>query len=227
MLKAETIRRLRSRFRKPVIELPEFNFRPSKSVKRELYRKFLHLSCLWIPAVIYFLPFIYAFSIFAIIFVGDVALEWANYRRQKWARKTYGALFFKMLRRKEVQRKKFEISGSVYVLIAAMACVYAFSKEIAVVAMSIMLISDTSAAVFGKIYGTRMLRKNKSVEGTFAFLVSALVVVVACNPLYAVSWVSVVACFAAVLVELFDDKLKLDDNLSVPLITGFIMTFIG
>lgn len=74
-----------------------------------------------------------------------------------------------MLRNKETTHGKFQVSGSLYVLLAAIACTLLFPQPVAVISLSVMLISDTSAALFGKAYGTRKLYKNKSLEGTVAF----------------------------------------------------------
>lgn len=228
MLKAKQIKFWKEKIKKYTSQVrrPKFRFIFTKSIKRELYRKSIHLSSLWIPALIYFASKEVAFSVFFILFIGDIILEYANYKRWAWARATYGRLFFKMLRSKESKKRTFEVCGSIYVLIAAMASLVLFSKEIAIVSLTIMLISDTCAAVFGKIYGTRRIGTNKSMEGTIAFFISSLIVVLLYNPLLAVNYASIIACFAATMVELCEDKIKIDDNLSIPLVTGLILTFI-
>lgn len=198
----------------------------NKSINQELMRKSIHLSSLWIPLLIYFSNMIFAFSVFFVLFIADITFEYGNYKKWSWVRATYGKLFFKMLRRKEKQKKKFQICGSLYVLIASMLAVVLFSKEIAVVSLSVMLISDTFAAIFGKIYGSREIRKNKTMEGTIAFFISSLIVMLLCNSLFAVNYASIIACFAATVAEVYEDKIKVDDNLSIPLVIGFIFTFI-
>ena len=75
-------------------------------------------------------------------------------------------LFVRTLRGKEIKKDRFCPSGASYVLAAAVLCVLCFPKEAAVVAMTVMLVSDSCAAVFGKIWGTRRLRNRKSLEGT-------------------------------------------------------------
>ncbi|MDR1694626.1 MAG: SEC59/DGK1/VTE5 family protein [Lactobacillaceae bacterium] len=210
----------------PRPNLLKFRFIFTKSIKRELMRKSIHLSSLWIPVFIYFANERAAFALFSLMLLVNMLLEFGNYKRWTWVRATYGKLFFKMLRTKESKKTNFEVSGSMYVLLSAMICVAVFSKEVAAVSLSIMLISDTFAAVFGKIYGIRKLRAKKSMEGTIAFFISSLIVVLACNPLLAVNYASIIACFAATFAEVFDDKIKIDDNLSIPIAVGLILTFI-
>lgn len=81
--------------------------------------------------------------LFAILFLGDALLEYGNFKKWRWARRTFGLLFFKTLRNKERIRTKFQVSGSMYVLAAAIICTLLFSKPIAAIALTVMLISDT------------------------------------------------------------------------------------
>ena len=103
-----------------------------------------------------------------------------------------------------------------------------FSNVIASIALTVMLISDTLAALVGKAVGQRKIYKNKSLEGTCAFFISALVIMILFNPIYTFTYASVIACFFAVFMELYEEWLELDDNFSVPLVIGFILTiFVG
>jgi len=207
--------------------LRQINVNASKSFKKELNRKAIHLSSLWIPAVIYFAPRSWAMILFAILLLGDIILEYANYHRCAWARKTFGSMFFKVMRNKETSKKHFEFSGSVFVLCGALLSVCLFSKQVAVVGLSIMLISDTFAALVGKFFGTRKIYQEKSLEGTVAFFMSAVVVCLLYEPILSVCYATIIACICATLVELFENKIKLDDNMSIPLIFGAIMTFLA
>ena len=198
-----------------------------KDYRHELYRKSIHLSSLWIPALIYFAAQFTAISIFAVIFVGDALLEYGNYKKWKWARRTFGMLFFKTLRNKERVRTQFQVSGSMYVLAAAIVCTLLFSKPIAMIAMTVMLISDTCAALFGKAFGTRKLYKNKSLEGTTAFFLSALFINMLYEPLFHFTTAGVIACALATMAEMFEDRLGIDDNLSIPLVIGITLTFLA
>lgn len=199
----------------------------NKSFKKELYRKSIHLSSLWIPALIYFVHPGLSIIIFSILFVGDALLEYGNYKKWRWARRTFGVLFFKTLRNKEMKRSRFQVSGSLYVLLAAIACTFLFSKPIAVVSLTVMLISDSCAALFGKAYGTRKLRTTKSLEGTAAFFMSALLIMVIYNPIFPVTYASIIAALAATFAEMYEDKIEIDDNLSIPLFVGIILSLLG
>lgn len=211
----------------PKVLASDLHIDVNKSFKKELYRKLIHLSSLWIPALIYFAKPIISISVFAAIFIGDMILEYGNYKKWRWARRTFGLLFYRALRNKELKRCQMQPSGGAYVMLAAIACTLLFPPNIAVVAMTIMLISDTCAALFGKAYGMRYLYKNKSLEGTAAFFISALVIMMLCNFILPVTYASILAAFAATMAEVFEDKLDIDDNFSIPLSVGIILTLLN
>ena len=56
----------------------------NKSFRRELYRKLIHLSSLWIPLTIYFVREEIAIAIFSAIFIGNGLLEYGNFKKWKW-----------------------------------------------------------------------------------------------------------------------------------------------
>ena len=222
---------LRIKLHRPNLELnnlaTELHIPANKSFRRELARKSIHLSSLWIPALIYFAHPGVSIMLFAILFLGDALLEYGNFKKWRWARRTFGLLFFKTLRNKERIRTKFQVSGSMYVLAAAIICTLLFSKPIAAIALTVMLISDTCAALFGKAYGSRRLYKNKSIEGTAAFFVSALLIMVICNFILPVTYASILAAFVATFAEMYEDKIEIDDNLSIPLFVGAVLSLLG
>ena len=200
--------------------------RTNKSFRQEVSRKLIHLSSLWIPAFIYFVPQNISITFFTFVLAGDAILEYGNYKKWRWARRTFGLLFYKALRNKELKRNIFQLSGGAYVMLAAIACTLLFPANVAVVALSVMLISDTCAAIFGKAYGTRKLYKHKSLEGTVAFFLSALVIMILCNMILPVTYASIIAAFVATMAEMYEDKIEIDDNLSIPLSIGAILTLL-
>ena len=211
----------------PKVLASDLHIDVNKSFKKELARKLIHLSSLWIPALIYFVQPSISIIVFSAIFVGDVILEYGNYKKWRWARRTFGLLFYRTLRNKELKRSQLQLSGGAYVMLAAIACTLLFPANVAVVALSIMLISDTCAALFGKAYGSRRLYKNNSIEGTAAFFVSALLIMVICNFILPVTYASILAAFVATFAEMYEDKIEIDDNLSIPLFVGAVLSLLG
>lgn len=201
--------------------------RTNKSFRQEVSRKLIHLSSLWIPAFIYFVPQNISITFFAFVLAGDAILEYGNYKRWRWARRTFGALFYRTLRSKELVHDHFQATGSLYVLSAAILCPLMFSQTVAAIALTVMLTSDACAALFGKAFGTRKLYKKKSLEGTVAFFLCTLLVLMLYTPIYPVTYASIIAALLATFAEMYEDKLEIDDNLSVPLIIGIVLTLLN
>lgn len=198
-----------------------------KSYRQEMYRKTIHLSSLWIPTLIYFAPGWVSLLVFSALLTGDVLIEYGNFRRWKWARISFSIIFGKSLRSAERSHLHFVPSGGVYVLSSALMCTLFFAKPVAVIALTVMLVSDTMAALVGKAVGERKIYKQKSLEGTNAFFLSALIVNMLFEPIYHFTYVSVIACAVATVVELYEDRLELDDNLAIPLSVGAVLTLLG
>ena len=76
------------------VDLLYQQLRKDKAFKKELFRKAIHLSSLWIPAAIYFMPKIVLIPILLVILIGNVILEYGNFKKYTWARKSFGVLFF-------------------------------------------------------------------------------------------------------------------------------------
>ncbi|MCK7523378.1 MAG: hypothetical protein MZV64_39855 [Ignavibacteriales bacterium] len=68
-------------------------------------------------------------------------------------------------------------------LLSALICALIFPKVIFVTAFSILIISDTMAALIGRKFGKRKFLR-KSLEGTLSFFISASIVVI----IYAQGW---------------------------------------
>ncbi len=136
-----------------------------------------------------------------------------------------------MLRPREEAGQAFTLSGGVWMLLAAFLCSVLFSPEDSAIAFSIMLLSDTAASLVGHKFGTIKIYGNKSLQGSLAgFLVACLTVTA-----YGFAFdftagdylIGFCAALTAVITELYTSKLKLDDNLSVTLAAGIILSLRG
>ncbi|MCQ2741268.1 MAG: SEC59/DGK1/VTE5 family protein [Alphaproteobacteria bacterium] len=199
--------------------------RKDKSFRKELFRKAIHLSSLWIPAAIYFMPKLALVPILLVILTGNVILEYGNFKKYSWARKSFGVLFFRTLRNKEMSREHFQFTGAIYVLVASLLCLLLFEKEIACIALTVMLISDSAAALVGRSIGKHKIYKNKTLEGTLAFFISAVVINLLFWSIYPFTIVSVVACLVATLAEVYEDKIEIDDNLAISIFFAAVLAF--
>lgn len=129
------------------------------------------------------------------------------------------------------EHEKNGLIGSSYFIFGALLSIILFPKPVTIVSLYILIISDASAAIVGTGWGrTRIFAK--SLEGSIAFFVSGIIIVLLAmqdKPLWGESamqyhlWWGVLAVAGATLVELLPTGL--DDNLTVPLVAGAIMMF--
>lgn len=197
----------------------------SKSLKTELYRKAVHLSSLWMPMLIMLCSRNFCIILFAALLAFNIVIEYSAYQKTAIVGTLFRRMFIKTLRNKEINRNLFVPSGSIYILAAALFVSVCFSAKAAAAAMSIVLIADSSAALIGRFWGTFRFSNGKSIEGTTAFFISAVAVGYLFFP--AVSpFIIYLTALGATAAEFFESKIGIDDNLSIPLVSGFILNLI-
>ncbi|MGN0903729.1 MAG: diacylglycerol/polyprenol kinase family protein [Alphaproteobacteria bacterium] len=198
------------------------------SYRQEVLRKLVHLSSLWMTAAIYFLHPIDAAILFSVLLAVNITVEYGFHKGWPVCRAIYGRFFGKMLRDGE-NASEFHLSGAPYVLMAALDVVVIFPKLIAMISLSVMLIGDTAAALFGRKFGRHKINGGrKSVEGAAAFFVASTVVLVFFIVLFDLPLrffiAGVVGIFAAMLAEIYEKQLRLDDNFSITLCVALALT---
>lgn len=112
-----------------------------------------------------------------------------------------------------------DFTGATYILMAVCLTVALFDRPIAVAALGFIIVGDTLAALIGRRFGRHRFG-HKSVEGSLACLAGTLLVAALAPEVPAIIGVSgaVVAAVAEAL------PWKIDDNISVPLLSGLTMT---
>jgi len=115
------------------------------------------------------------------------------------------------------QRERSRLVGSTYFMMGTCLCVWLLDKPIAIVSLFVLIISDTIAALVGTTVGRIVLFGSKTLEGSVAFFLSALLIVFV-YPKVPFLW-GVAGAVVATLVELL--PLRIDDNLLIPLAMGF------
>ncbi len=200
-------------------------------MKEELRRKSIHLAGLIVPVVYLFMdkPTI---LFFVCILTGvAIAVELA-----KWLSPHFRAFFFTALMPLlRTHERQGAITGATYYLISTLLCIFFFYKQPAIVCIFFMVLGDTSAALVGKMWGRMKLTGQKSLEGSAAcFIVCTATAIfffsflfdsgVQLQPEFSSLVVALVGASVATIVELL--PLRVDDNLTVPLISGAAMQLI-
>jgi len=189
----------------------------------ELVRKLIHLFSLSIPIIYYFIPSTTSISILIGLTIFALVVDGSRFISESFANIFYKFFGF-LLRKHELDKKKKNLTGATYVLLSALLCALIFPKVIFVTAFSILIISDTMAALIGRKFGKiKFLRK--SFEGTLSFFISASIVVLftpKVDNLLLEYIIGIVAAFVGAIVENISYGFA-DDNLSIPVSVGLTM----
>jgi dolichol kinase len=189
----------------------------------ELFRKLIHLFSLSIPIVYYFITTEAAALILGVLAVLALIIDLGRYLHPETG-KIFYKIFGLLLREHELDHKKKNLNGATYVLISALVSVLIFPKVIFISAFSILIISDSAAALIGRKFGKRKFL-SKSFVGTLTFFVSACIVILftpKVSGFFEEYLIGFIAAFVGAIVENVSFKL-VDDNLSIPLSVGFTM----
>ena len=182
----------------------------------ELRRKSIHLSGLVLPVIYLFLDKPVMLVIIGVLTGFALAVELLKWLSSRF-REFFFRIFASLLRTHE---RKGAMTGATYYLISTFLCVFFFAKTLAIVCLFFMILGDLVAALVGKKWGRTKILGKKSLEGSTAcFVVCVAVALVKLNPI-----VAIVGALVATIVELI--PFPVDDNLTVPLISGVVMHFL-
>ena len=202
----------------------------------EIKRKLIHLSSLWMVCSTIILPRLFpvygrwincALLLFCLVSTLLIEHDYAN--NGKYIGRLYGKLFHKMLRQ-EAKPGQWIVSGGAPVLAAALLVNLIFPAHIAAASLAVMLTGDAAAALIGRKFGKHKLVNGKSLEGTISFVVTAYIFLALtgiCNSMPKCFYLlGIVAVIAGSVVELFTAQLKLDDNFTIPLTVGAVLSLL-
>lgn len=189
----------------------------------EIKRQVVHASGIFTILLIQF----FGRSLAAILVLSMVTILWmaAYYRLNK--KKINPAIIPKELEKlesiieKEFERpKEFPLRGAITFYLGAFLAIILFQPNAAIPAIIVLAMSDSFSTLIGKFYGKHKLfiNKNKSWEGSTAFFIPALVVLLFFVDPARALLVSLIATFVEMLP-------RLDDNITIPIAVGFLLSF--
>lgn len=189
------------------------------SYRDELARKAVHLASCAIPLGIWLLGRPIALWVLAGLVVVALVIELGRLFVPAWQGVIKRGLGW-MMRRDESRA----FSGATYVVISGLICCYFFAAPIAIAVLLFLSISDALASLVGRAVGGPGLF-GKSFAGNLAFLVSASAIVWLVQPV--ALGLGLLAALIATIVEALPlrwGKLRIDDNFSIPLSAGLVMS---
>ena len=185
------------------------------SIKNEMLRKSIHIC----NSLFAYSLFIFDQRNFA-IFIGALTIIIILFEILRIKNSNLNRLFIRFFGRVTRDFEKSKLTGATYVMIPSFILVFFFDIYICIASILIMSYSDTAAAIIGKKYGSIEIF-NKTLEGSLAFFIVGLFIIVIIYPNISLFY-SFIALIVATIVEVL--PIKIDDNLSVPLVAALIMS---
>jgi phytol kinase len=183
---------------------------------QEVGRKIIHLTILIVLALFFAIKN-QASEQLALLFLVALLIVFLILEYLRLEMNVKMPFFHQFIRPKE----QFRVYGVVFFLSSTIIAFAVFDTAIALAALLMTTFGDMMAAIIGKKYGTTVLFRNKTVLGSVVELATNLVVAVAISLLFVINiYVLIAMAFAATAVEISVDEL--DDNLAVPVISGFV-----
>ncbi len=185
---------------------------------QELLRKATHTVALVIPLGYYLLHLRRRdmLAIMVPITIGMILIDVARLRQWGVWKALARPVLSPLIRHHEMAG---DFTGATYILLSVCLTVALFPKPIAIAAMAFIIVGDVLAAVVGRSVGRHRFN-GKSLEGSLACLCGTLIVALFLPDL---SWsIRLLGAVVATVVEAL--PLGVDDNISVPILSGLSMT---
>jgi len=188
---------------------------PSALRNPELVRKAIHLGSSAIPLLYWFL-FDRQVMLGGVIFLA-VGFLTAEYLRLHFplAEKIFLAVFGTAIRNHEHRN----LTGATYVFTGAVLTIFLFPRELAVVSLLILSISDTVAALIGIPFGKHKFLA-KSLEGSTGFFIATLIILSVFMP--ETILLNLLVALLLTIAEAL--PLNIDDNFMIPLLSGCLLS---
>ena len=157
----------------------------------------------------------------AVLSAGGLGLDSARFRLS-WLNRQFLRWLAPLLKPDEGHR----VTGATYLVVGALFTFLFYGPEVAVPAMLFLSVGDPVAALVGRrMPGPRIFGKSPGGSAAFVVVSLALVGVLVGAGANEYHWGLLVAALVAALVELL--PAPPDDNLTIPLIAGAVMHFLG
>ena len=193
----------------------------------EVKRKVLHLSSIWIATLPLFIGSLGSGIVF--LFITSALLLFDLFRINKLQSfdRIANAISFIDIKKLYRSSEEYKFSGATNMGLSAFFCNLFFPPTVFGLAFSVMIVSDSFAALIGKKFGSRKLYGDKTFEGLVSFYIfGTLVVAVFVDAFELHATISILALACASATELYSKAIKIDDNISIPLVFATVYTLL-
>ena len=190
--------------------------------KNEILRKLIHLFDSVIPLSLFYISRENLLFILTPVTIIFIILDFSRHHIT-FLGKIYST-FFNIVTR-EIEQKRNNVTGASYYLLGCLIVVYFFNDiNIIISSLLIMSISDSFAALVGVKYGKTKIYGKKSLEGSFSFFISTIIILyMFMNNLSTIEYIYI--SLLITLVELFSFH-RINDNLTIPVFAALVLNYI-
>ena len=193
-------------------------------MKKLIIRKLYRLVLLLVVIIYYYWPKKYVILSVSIAFALVLTLDLIRLTKpsaNEVVKKIFKpfAIFMRYIAKKEGLR---DCSGTAYSLMGCLIIVALMPKVVGITAILFNIFGDLFATIVGKTIGKVKIVNNKTLEGSIACFVSMFLVVLWSHFKLFLPWIPGLAgAFIGTVIELV--ALKLNDNLTIPILSGVTM----
>jgi dolichol kinase len=184
---------------------------------KEIPRKIIHLSTSFFALMLYGFGRDFCIPYFLLICFSFILFDFIRQKNQK-LKSLYNSFFLFLTRDSEDDN----FTGASYLCLSVIIVSLCFDEKIAIVSLLIMSVSDPFAALLGSCFGNFKLYQ-KTLEGTITFFIVSCLIMMCFDFSYSV--IVAVALFCSV-TELLSDKIGVDDNLLIPIVSSCTLVFL-
>ena len=158
-------------------------------------------------------------AVLSAIFVGATALDFARIRSN-----SLNDFFFRHFSKFLRESEKGKLSGTPWYVLGVLCAAALYPLPVAVYAVMFLACGDVAATTVGEKWGSvKFPGSVKSVQGSAAFFLAAFIAGLVIRSYFFPASLSAIAAgaFTAALVEVL--PIKINDNLTIPVISGAVM----
>jgi len=182
---------------------------------KEMIRKSIHLSTSLFAFLYYYFDKPLMLAISLVLTAGFLFVDLLRMFSGQ-IEKYFHIVFSGLLRNREMSR---DLTGATYLFAGISLTILLFERNIAIASILVLTISDTIAAVIGKKFGRNKIGA-KSVEGSIAFFISTVIII-----WFVIKPDIFLLLFISALISFIEAApLFINDNLSIPLFSGLLLT---
>ncbi|MGK0367072.1 MAG: dolichol kinase, partial [Thermoproteota archaeon] len=117
-------------------------------------------------------------------------------------------------------------SGLVFYALGVSITFYLYTWNVAIISILILIFADPFASLFGVLFGKRKLFKDKSLEGSLGCLVISVLTTYIYSIFNSIELSLTQLLFIGLFGALSELFTIIDDNLSIPIISGALISFL-